>query len=388
MSLYSPIQSACTSDFVEKFMRFISPSVTSGTTSTMSSTMTDSMSMSLMESSSPEKVIINDYKLAFKFFVNKDFGKSYAIVLKLHDHAYKNFELGTLSEEYFIKIVTLYLTEVGLLINPRDSSNAYALPRAEKKVLMDNLEQGVYLDNLYKTYGDIAKIPLELLFQVFLVNYTCQNLVGKEHPPLAKHFRKVYSLLDFQSNVHDKYLKRWVDMYVFNVLPDAEDFTTAFRIAEENPLVDTAKAKVKLDELEQLKKQEKKVREKKAKELQSMEAKRLEHENATKRKAKDESDLKFKSLKQIRQERERDENKRRQDASPTSASRSFTFDQLKARLEYLINASSKIVQKNSPVILIAIVLTFIVTRFLRTRRINLREKILETLRMAFKVTYL
>lgn len=356
---------------------------------TMSSTITDTMSMSLMESSFPEKVIINDYKLALKFFVNKDFGKSFAIILRLHDWCYKNFELGTLSEEYFIKIITLYLTEVGLLVNPRDSSNAYSLPRAEKKMLVDNLERGIYLDNLYNIYGGIARIPLELLFQVFLVNYTCQNVVGKEHPHLAKHFGKVYAQLNFDKNVHDKYLKRWVDMYVFNVLPDAEDFATAFRIAQENPLIDSEKAKVKLEELEELKKQEKKVREKKAKEIQSKEAKRLEQEKLTKRTAKDESDLKFKSIKQIKQERERDEKMRRQQASSSSTSSSnFRFDLLKFRLEHLINASSTVIQKNSPVILISLVLAFIVGRVLRNRRINMREKILETLKMAFKVTYL
>lgn len=344
--------------------------------------------MSLMESSSPEKVIINDYKLALKFFVNKDFGKSFAIIQKLHEWCYKNFELGTLSEEYFIKIVTLYLTEVGLLVNPRDSSNAYVLPRPEKKVLIDNLERGIYLDNLLRTYGDVRKIPLELLFQVFLVNYTCQNVVGKEHPPSAKNFAKVYSQLDFHSNLHDKYLKRWVDMYVFNVLPDAEDFATALRIAQENPLIDSDKAKVKLEELEELKKQEKKVREKKAREIQSKEAKRLEQENLAKRKAKDESDLKFKSLKQIRQERERDENKRQDVNGAGRTSSNFTFDQLKTRLEYLINVSSQVLQKNSPVILVTIVLAFIAARVLRNRRINLREKIQETLKMAFKVTYL
>lgn len=348
-----------------------------------------SMSYSLMESSSPEKVIINDYKLALKFFVNKDFGKSFAIIQKLHDFCYKNFELGTLGEDYFIKIITLYLTEVGLLVNPKDTGNSYQLSRAERKELTQKLELWTFLDKLYEVYGDIARIPLELLFQVFLVNYTCQNVIAKDHASLVQRFRKVYTMLDFNTHRNDKYLKRWVDMYIFNVLPDVEDFSTALRIADENPLINTEKAKTKLHELQELKVQERKLREKHAQELQSKEAKRLEQEKLRQRKAKDESDLKFKSLKQIRQEREKDDERRNRDANPVGRSSSnFTIDQIKSRLEYLLQMSSKFVQKNSPVLLVAILLAFIISRVIRTRRINIREKLVETMKMAFKVTYL
>lgn len=340
-----------------------------------------------MESSSPEKVLINDYKLALKFFVNKDFAKSFSIIEKLHDFCYKHFELGTLGEEYFIKIVTLYLTEVSLLVNPKDG-NGYQMSKVNRKKLVQKLEQGEFLDKLYGTYGEIPKIPLELLFQVFLVNYTCQNVVSTEHSALARQFKKIYSLLDFSTASGDKYLKRWVDMYVFNVLPDADDFSTAFRVAEENPLINTDKARNKLEELQELKKQEKKVREKKAQELQSKEARRLEEEKAKQRKSKDESDLKFKSLKQIRQEREQDEEKRRVGANPASGNSQFTIEHLKSRLEHLLRISSSAIQKNSPVILAALLLAFIGSRFLRNRRINIREKLQETLKMAFKVTYL
>lgn len=340
--------------------------------------------MSLMESSSPEKIIINDYKLALKFFVNKDLAKSFSIVLKLHKLCYKHFELGTLREEYFIKIITLYLTEVGLLVNSRDNGGTYQLSRPEKKQLVKQLEEGFFLDALYKTYEGIANIPLELLFQIFLVNYTCQSMMTNEQLAMVKQFRKVYSLLDFESHKGDKYMKRWVDMYVFNVLPDAEDFTTAFQVAEENPLIDWQKAKTKLEELKELKKQEKKMREKTASENQSREAKRLEQDKARQRKAKDESDLKFKSLKQIRQEREKDERRKNtEERSPA-----FTLEQLKHRVSILAKASTSIVQKNSPVILVTILVAFLLSQFIRTRKINVREKLMETLKMAFKVTYL
>lgn len=356
-------------------------------TSTIS--LNGNLAIALMESSSPEKVIISDYKLALKFFVNKDFAKSFPIIQKLHEYCYKNFELGTLGENYFIKIITLYLTEVGLLVNPKDTGNSFQLSRVERKELVQKLELGVFLDNLYKIYGSMSNVPLELLFQIYLVNYTCQNVMSKDQQSLVKQFNKVYTLLDFKSNTNDKFLKRWVDMYVFNVLPDAEDFSTAFRVSEENPFIDTEKARTKLQELQELKKQEKKVREKKAQELQSKEAQRLEQEKIRQRKAKDESDLKFKSLKQIRQERERDESMRKEGTSSTNRSHSkLTIDQIKSRLEYLLHASSNVFQKNSSIILIVILLSFIASRIIRTKRINIREKIQETLKMAFKVTYL
>lgn len=341
---------------------------------------------SLMESSSPERLIVNEYKVALKFFLNKDFARSFAIIDKLHDTCYEHYVQGTLSEKYFVRIVTLYLTVLSLLVNPKDG-NGNQLSKADRKNLIQKLEKGEVLDKLYQTFGHISKIPLELLFQVFLVNYTCQNVTSKEHSPIVRQFKKVYSLLDFSDASEDRALKKWVDMYIYNVLPDADDFATAFKIAEENPLLNTERAKGKLEELQEVKKQEKKIREKKAQELQSKEAKRLEEEKAKQRKMKDESDLKFKSLRQIRQEREQDD-RRANEPRPNNRNTQLTIEQIKSRVEHLLRLSSSVIQKNSPVILVALILAFIGSRFLRNRRIKIKEKLAETLKMAFKVTYL
>lgn len=343
------------------------------------------MSSSMMESSTPQTVIINDYKMALKFFINKDFGKSFLIILKLHEISYQNFDKGMLDEEVFIKIVTLYLTEIGLLLNPRETVSSFQLPRLERKELLKKLENSAFLDSLYSIYGSITEIPSELLFQIFLVNYTCQNLIRPEDPRhLLKQFQKLYPMLATKTN--DRYMKRLIDMYVFNVLPDADEFETAFLVVRENPLFETATAKAKLEEIQILRKHEKNIRDKQIKERDSKEAKVAEEEKAKKKASDERKNLKYMSLKQIKKEHESEEPSKKL-AAPRPES-SFTVEQFKARLTYLLQLSKNIIQKNSPVILVVILLAFFSTRYLRTRKINLKDKLRETLLMAFKITYL
>lgn len=342
------------------------------------------MSDSPMQSSAPQTVMLTDYKLALKLFMNKDFAQSFAIILRLHDAAYRNYERGLLSEDVFVKIATLYLTEVGLVLNPRESLGlAFALSRLKKRQLAQLLEQSTYLDSLHRIYGSLADVPLELLFQICLVYYTCQKAIRPDEPAfLPNMFRKVYHMIDFQhARTDDRHLKRWVDMFVFNVLPDADDFDTAFALADTNPLLDREKATTKLRELHELKRQEKRLREKSAKESEAREAKRVEAENARKRKEKEEKNLKYMSLKQIQKEHTLE-------ATPVpDKPQKATVEYVRARVEHFLELSRNSISKNSPVILLVLVLAFVSTAFLRRRRINLRDKLRETLLMAFKVTY-
>lgn len=341
---------------------------------------------SLSESSAPQSVILADYKLALKFFMNKDFEKSFLIISKLHSVAYRTFAKGAIQEEVLIKIVTLYLTEVGLLLNSKDGT--FQLPRKEKKELIDKLRLSQFLDSLYDIYGSVAKIPSELLYQVFLVSYLCQHEIKQDDDRfLVKQFDNLYSLLDFHGASNDKYLRRLVDMYIFNVLPDADDFYKAKELVDTNPLVDTEKGRIRIKELQEVKKQEKKLRDKKAKEREAQEAQRLAEERARKKEEQDNANLKYKSLKQIKREHENSEELGRQSRSPARGSNG-SIQQLRHRLEYLMRLTRAFCEKNYPILVIVFIASLIAQRFIRTRRINVFQKLQDTFKMAFKITYL
>lgn len=340
-----------------------------------------------LESSAPEVIIVGDYELALKLFMNRDFEKSFNIIEKLHDHAYRNYEKGILSEAVFVKILTLYMTEVGLILNPRQSFGSTILvPRPKKKSLISDLEKNSHLDKLHRIYGSLADVPLELLYQIFLVYYTCEHVIRPEDNKfLPDMFRKVYHIINFASaDSSDRYLKRWVDMFVFNVLPDVDDFSTAFELVRTNPLLNSEKATAKLKEIQELKTQEKRLREKAAKEGEAREAKRIAAENAAKKKEKEAKNLKYMSLKQIKKGHEEEKTpETRKDLSGSAMS----LDRVRERLLSLVEFLKNYANNNSPFLLVLVVLALIGTRYLRTRRINLREKLKETMQMAFKVTY-
>lgn len=341
---------------------------------------------SLSESSAPQSVILNDYKLAVKFFMNKDFEKSYQIISKLHSVAYRTFAKGAILEDVFVKIVTLYLTELGLLLNSKDGT--FQLPRKEKKELIGKLRLSQFLDSLYEIYGSVAKVPSELLYQVFLVNYLCQNEIKQgDERLLVKQFDNLYSLLDFLGASNDKYLRRLVDMYIFNVFPDADEFSKAKELVDSNPLVDTEKGRNRIKELQEVKKQEKKLRDKQAKEREAQEAQRLADEKAEKKAEQENASLKYKSLKQIKREHESTEELERRSRSPPSSGNS-SIQQLRHRLEYLMRLTRRFCEKNYPVLVIIFIASLIAQRFIRTRRINVFQKLQDTFRMAFKITYL
>lgn len=339
-----------------------------------------------MESSAPQAIIEDDYRLALKLFMNKDFAKSYDLILRLHNTSQRSLQKGNLDDELFVKINALYLTHLGLLINPSGSAGSFHIPRQEKKDLIKKLEQGAFLLAFADVFGSVAEVPLELLYQICLVRFSCRNELNKhdEHF-LCRQFGELYDEIDF-NNGDDRYLRRLADMYVFNVLPEVGDFDKAYSILQSNRLLDPEWGTKKLDEIREMKKQEKKAKEKQAKEREQKERKRVEQEIEKNNAAKERSSLKYKSLKQIKKEHDRERSSLPTSEKPDNDN--VTLAKLGEKIAYTLNLSKGFFQKNSPVILVAILLAFIVTKFLRTRRINIKERLQDTLRMALKITYL
>lgn len=335
-----------------------------------------------MDSSAPQLVITTDYQLALKLFINKDIGKSFPLARKLFEIIFHSYEKGLVEEDLLVKVVTLYLTEVGLLVNATENLN-FQLTAADRRILVEQLRLGSLLDSLFRLYRTARQIPPELIYHDFLVKFTCRDSIWPSgYDQMVVLFKKMYSLLDF-SEPCDKSLKRWLDLYIFQVLPEAGDFEHAIAVARTNPAVDSVSAVVQLESQQNSRKKEDQEKELRLKEREKAAADRVAADNAKAEKKKQERSLKYMSLKQIKNEHLEGAKK------PTeSGDVHQTLAMLRARLKLLLNLAAKYIEENSVVVSIVVVVAFISAFYLRRRRVNLREKLVETLRMAFKVTYL
>lgn len=339
-----------------------------------------------MDSSAPEAILATDFRLALKAFMNKEFDRSFPLIQRLCDQAFHSLEKGYVGEELVTKIVVLYLTELGLMLCPKDSHGAYVLPRKEKQRLVDDLKSGRTMAQICSAFGGVVDVPSKVLYQVHLVYYTCQELLCTEDPKFVKRqFEKTYASLNFKG-ADDVYLQRLVEMYVCNVLPSEDEYATAYAIVQSNPLLDTEVYTKRLQETEKVAQQQKKADKQKKKECQLREQKLAEEERERQRKEQEEKSLKYKSLKQIKQETEMARGDRY--TPPTSRSSSVAASDLKQKLLYYYKLTHGLVQKNFPVIATVIILVLALLRVVNVKKINLRDTIKETLLMAMKVTYL
>lgn len=338
-----------------------------------------------MQSFTPETILSADYASALKSFMNKDFDKSFPQILKTCSQSFISYEKGYLGQEMFSKIVCLYLTELGLVLSSKESQ-VFMLRRKERDQLIQDLKQGLLMTKLNKLFGSIMEIPSSLLFLLHLVYFTCQHHLCVEDPNFVlRQFESTYASID--TTKVDKNLTRLVEMYIFDVLPSADKWRAAYSIAETNPLFrDSDEAVCKLKEKEKVHKQETKLREQRHKERQEIERKLAEQEKERQRKKAEEKSLKFKSLKKI----QKDIQKEKLDSSfpivpDTSA---FSTAEIKERLVYLYRLTRSQSQKYAPVVTCIIVIILVFFRVMNVKKINIREKIRETLSMAMKVTYM
>lgn len=350
---------------------------------------TMSNSYSQMELSVPQNVINADYKLSLKHFFNKDFHKSYALITKLHDCCYRNFERNIISEKLFIKIVNLYLTHVGMLFYPENAENRFQLPILERKALSERIKHNEFWSHLEAFYGSAAEVPPSLLYQVSLLNYAYSKEVTlADLKSIMDQFDHVYSSIDFnaKTDVEKEYLKRFAELYVFKALPDAGRFDSALILLQKNPLLDSEQSKERLLKIKQIQSQErerhKKVAEERALEERAKKALEIEKRE----KERQEANLKYRSLKHIKQAREKELTGSTDQLSHSATVKPIEEWILKAK--FLIKLSNNFVQNNYLALLLALAITLITRRFARARNLNLLEKFQETVRMAFKVTYL
>lgn len=326
-----------------------------------------------LTASTPEGLMAADYELALKFFLNKDFSKSFALIRKLQSSAGPNYMRGALSEGLFVKITVLFLTEVGLLLSRRETHGAFVLPAAENASLAHMLRSGSFLNSLTEVYGSFEEIPPELLFNTFLVYHTCLLVLLEGSPRFVEDaFAHAYQRLPIETQAEPdrRFLRRWVELYIFNVLPDLGQFKEATRIAHECPLLDAVPAVAKIEEIEKVKAQQKATRAK-------LEAQKAEvHEPPA------------------RQTAHRSPDERRVPLAVPHRSQvpkkepPVTLDDVRRRAQAVYAYSRQFLAEKSPLLLAGLLIVLVFGHLLRRSPVPLRDRIRDTLQMAFKVTYL
>lgn len=354
-------------------------------------------SVSLSESLLPANIIENDYKMSYKSFVNKDFESSYILIKKIYKQSFRSFNNNIIDESLFVKIMKLYLTEIGLFVN-QNNKFTLTLPKLERNSILRDLKNEIFLNNLLDLYNDdINQIPTELLFNLLLVNYSLKDSFTKDDWKfIYNQINQLYSVIDYTSKKDDVHLQKFINLYVFHVLVESNEFSKAKLIIETNPffLNSISQSIEKLDKLRQIEIQEEKVKLKKAKEKQDREIQQHEKDLAKQRDLKEQQNLNFRSLKQIKDlQQAQSSSKNLQYSEDSPASNPSTpnnqiLSKLLGKILYSYNLSKSYIKENSPIILLIIIVALMTTRFINVRKINLREKLKETIKMAFQISYL
>ncbi|EGV61623.1 hypothetical protein CANTEDRAFT_94507 [Yamadazyma tenuis ATCC 10573] len=325
------------------------------------------MSSSLSSSSLMEV----NYTLALKFFMSKDLSKSFDILRKEYPQLFSRVLSGVISEPVFVKVLNLYLTEVGLVLQ---SKHEFKVSKAERQNILVQLNDDYILSQLVLIYHDVNQIPSEVLYNLYLIYY-----IGLDLPTVNTKITQLYAKLRFSPTTPDTHLKKLVELIALRVLPELQLYQDARLLIAENPLlVDKEIYLNRVAEMEKDKAKEKDQKERN-KQNQVREQSQREHQQ------KLDKDLKYRSLKQIREQQSTTDGV---SVSKPSRGTGSDLNTLKDKLLYNLNFSRKWLKDNSPMILFVLIVVIIGNRFLRAKKIDVVKNVKETLKMAFKISYL
>ena len=334
----------------------------------------------------PRKWVEENYQLALKLFMSKSFERSFDITKKLYKASFHQLSNDTIPQALFIKIINLYLTEVGLFIDKANNGHHYKLTRREREEIASELRNDKLLDELLVFYGDdINLIPSAILFNLLLVYYINSDVIFENKSDLLSKFSRIYALIEVEE---DPYIRRLSDLYIFRILPDFSKETEAENLIRQSKLYKSSldnslkKLSSAIEQRETKRKaaeQEVKASQLRAKEEQQ---KRVKAEKEQRKK----QDLQYQTLNLLKQKAASESMAPALSGRNTPQARDI--ESLKQRALYLYGISKDYIAKSSPFILLAIIVVFLASRMVNLRRLNLKEAIQETVRMAFQVKYL
>ncbi|CAH6721766.1 hypothetical protein CLIB1444_07S01970 [[Candida] jaroonii] len=306
------------------------------------------------ESVSTSTIIESEYKLALKFFMNKNFNKAFEMIKVQYQNVFNNYQAEIIEEKLYYKIIDLYLIIVGMIL----LSNEVKISKSEKTTIVDDLKNDVILNNLSKYKQD--EIPTETIFNLYLTIY-----IGLDIEEAYEKFMKMYPNLE----INDIYTQKWLELLILKILPGMNKISDGKQLVRENNLDERL-----LDRLQELEKE---------KDLEFEKQQNLKHQRTRDQKKKEsqaklDKDLKYKSLKQIRESSEI--------VKPEPQTKDI--ETLKDKLLYQLKLTRNYLQNNSPILAAVVIMLLIVIRILRVKKVNIGQSLKETLKMAFKISYL
>lgn len=344
----------------------------------------DSLSLSQSFSASSKKTVTNNFNLAVKYFMNKNFHKSYEIVSGLYEKCFNQYNTGVIPELLFIKVVNLYIIEAGLILDTSRRDVQVKLPPAEKSQVLKQLAGDGLLDELTAIYGSQVAVPVEILYNLHTTLF-----INKEVFQIAEaaFLTRIESIVYSPHEEQDSpFFKKLCDLYVYEVLPSYNKYGESEKFMEQSPLYSSETDFQRLSQIKQdMQKREDEEKRKKQERLNKQrESEKLEQQRLQEQ--KNDENLTYKTLKQIKKQAASESTPSTVPSRPLPAANDLAL--IKQKLVYQLNLSKNYLLDNYPVILV-IVLTFLLgTRFIRSRKINLKEKLVDTMKMALKVTYL
>ncbi|ODV77723.1 uncharacterized protein CANTADRAFT_7222 [Suhomyces tanzawaensis NRRL Y-17324] len=337
-------------------------------------------SLTLSSTLKSHKLIESNYNLALKLFVNKNFEKSYGLTSQLYQQGFSDFKNGFITEKLFIKIISLYIIETGVsltqpgLSDDRKAHTINAIKEEEVLKRLINLYQFEYL------------IPLEILYNHYLLIISNKELIlGADSSWFIKKLGRLYSSIN-QGPQDDKYLKKLIDLYVFEILPTYDNFDESEIIIREDQLysTDLESNLAKLKEIKQSKKTKQDAEKKRMKEKQKLE-KELKQKELQKQKELEKSqNLNYKSIKEIQKQYSGESSEPRNLPAKTTSQ----FEEIRKKLMYVYGISKNYLKDNGIVVALVILALVATSKFVNFRKINFKERVRETIKMAFQISYL
>ncbi|KAI3403408.2 hypothetical protein KGF56_003829 [Candida oxycetoniae] len=309
------------------------------------------------------KQMEHNYKLALKQFMGKNFAGSFKLIHELYLDAFSEFKQGTISTNLLVKIINLYLVVVGVCLKDKrlNQVQANVARNSVTSNEVTNLIRAIWLPN---------EIPYEITFNFNLMLILNQDLINNKDQYLHD-LKKSYIDIDES----DKYGKKFLDLVKFEILPQLDQYDEAFRIIGNNLEEKNKLATLKEEKLSNLQKtkNEKLEAERRAKEQK-------DKEDAVARALAREQNLKYKSIKEIRRsyENERNLESGKKTMKPSE-------QDIKQKLMYLLSLVKVYLQKNVLILLVISAIVMSSGRYLRNA--NIRDKLVDTVKMAFKFTY-
>lgn len=280
----------------------------------------------------------HNYKLALKQFINKNFEASFKLTSELFHICFNEYANHTISQTLVTKIINLYLVEVGVCV--KDG----LLNQVQTNAAINSITSNEVLNQIRSVFGN--DIPCEILYNYHLAHITNPKvLIGDGY------FDQLHK--DYLGANNDKYKPKFMQLVVFEILPTFGKYQEAER------LITDPKDLEKLRKIQHLH-EEQRAQQRLAKQNQ-------EKERAAALEQAKQQTLKYKSIKEIQNSYEEEHH-----------------DVQISQLSYIYNLVKTYLRENYLAVLVVLVLGISANRY----RTQLKEKIVETIKMAFKFSYI